>query len=53
MPVDAPVVDPVLVEESVDDVDDESVVSAVATPGLMAIAVPTPNAKASPPTRPI
>ena len=42
-----------LVEESVEGDGDESVVSAAATPFPIAIAVPTPNASARPPTRPI
>ncbi len=53
-------VSPVRVASSVDDVADESVAddsesvpSANATPGVVAIAMPTPNATANPPTRPM
>jgi hypothetical protein len=49
---DVSTVDVSVVVESVEGVD-ESVVSAAATPWPIAIAVPTPNATASPPTRPI
>jgi hypothetical protein len=43
---------PVLAVDALDGPDD-AVVSADATPYPVAIAVPTPNATASPPTRPI
>ena len=48
-----PVVDVLLLEVSVEVDGDESVVSAAATPFPIAMAVPTPNATANPPTWPI
>ncbi|MDV3132646.1 hypothetical protein [Mycobacterium sp. 29Ha] len=52
LPVDESVVDVLPVGES-DEGDDESDISAAATPWPIAIAVPTPKATARPPTRPI
>ncbi len=53
---DEPEVDDFDDEPEVDDSDDELDVesgSAHATPGVVAIAIPTPNATANPPTRPM
>jgi hypothetical protein len=52
MSVDPPVLDP-LVADVPDEDGVDAVSSAVATPYPVAIAVPTPNATASPPTRPM
>jgi hypothetical protein len=42
-----------VVEADVSDAEPESGLSATATGGLLATAIPTPNATASPPTRPM